>query len=84
MGRVTGNASATYRTWLIVLCAVAPVCVSPVCSYVARNAPILVLPNINHGSTSNGIARPVRGDITAGVAPYEECIQVRARDLGEL
>eukprot|EP00198_Chlamydomonas_reinhardtii_P001673 XP_001691009.1 predicted protein [Chlamydomonas reinhardtii] len=50
--------------------------------YVARNAPILVLPNINHGSTSNGIARPVRGDITAGVAPYEECIQVLGRHIG--
>ncbi|KAG2451540.1 hypothetical protein HYH02_004138 [Chlamydomonas schloesseri] len=50
--------------------------------YVARNAPLLVLPGINHGNTSNGIARTVRGDITADVAPYEECIQVLGRHIG--
>ncbi|KAG2500902.1 hypothetical protein HYH03_001661 [Edaphochlamys debaryana] len=39
-------------------------------SWVARNRPVLILPGLNHGNTSSGEARVVRGDITEGVGPH--------------
>ncbi len=47
-------------------------------SYASRTKPVIVVPGVNHGNTSNGVANTARGDITAGAADHATC----ARALG--
>ncbi|GLI58893.1 hypothetical protein VaNZ11_000660, partial [Volvox africanus] len=50
--------------------------------FTAIYKPVVVVPGLNHGNTSNGQARTQRGDITAGVAEYGKCIELLGGLIG--
>ncbi|PNH11302.1 hypothetical protein TSOC_001910, partial [Tetrabaena socialis] len=44
--------------------------------YVAVNKPVIWIPGLNHGNTSNGVVNTPRGDVAAGVTEHSACMKV--------